>query len=166
MDVSRRGWLGLAGTAAVASTTLNTGASATTIRPMVADPTGFAPAPGIAHLKYNENPLGPPASAIQAMAELARSSWYYADDAEARLAAMIGKRLGVPASQVVLGHGSSEVITSAALAWGKRGKCGAELTVGHDHREKFERVLRGVRDHRVGTPLIRCQDVCGANRQA
>jgi histidinol-phosphate aminotransferase len=88
---------------------------------MVADPTGFAPAPGIAHLKYNENPLGPPASAIQAMAELARSSWYYADDAEARLAAMIGKRLGVPASQVVLGHGSSEVITSAALAWGKRG---------------------------------------------
>ena len=116
MDVSRRGWLGLAGMAAA-----STQASATTIRPMVADPTGFAPAPGIAHLKYNENPLGPPASAIQAMAELARSSWYYADDAEGRLAAMIGKRMGVPASQVVLSHGSSEVITSAALAWSKRG---------------------------------------------
>lgn len=115
MDVSRRGWLGLAGLAAT------TQASAVTIRPIVADPTGFAPAPGIAHLKYNENPLGPPASAIQAMADLARSAWYYADDAEARLAAMIGKRLGVPASQVVLSHGSSEVITSAALAWGKRG---------------------------------------------
>ena len=86
-----------------------------------ADPTGFAPAPGIAHLKYNENPLGPPASAIQAMADLARQAWYYADDAEGRLAAMIGLRLRVPASQVVLGHGSSEVITSAALAWGKRG---------------------------------------------
>ena len=118
MNISRRGWLGLAG-AAAASTTLNTGASAITIR--MADPTGFAPAPGIAHLKYNENPLGPPASAIQAMADLARSSWYYADDAESRLAAMIGARLGVPAAQVVLGHGSSEVITSAALAWGKRG---------------------------------------------
>ena len=116
MDVSRRGWLGLAGMAAA-----STQASATTIRPMLPDPTGFAPAPGIAHLKYNENPLGPPASAIQAMADLARSSWYYADDAEGRLAAMIGKRMGVPASQVVLGHGSSEVITSAALAWGKRG---------------------------------------------
>ncbi|WP_164156388.1 pyridoxal phosphate-dependent aminotransferase [Sandarakinorhabdus rubra] len=114
MDISRRGWLGLAGTTAAA-----TQASAITIR--MADPTGFAPAPGIAHLKYNENPLGPPASAIQAMADLARTSWYYADDAEARLAAMIGKRLGVPASQVVLGHGSSEVITSAALAWGRRG---------------------------------------------
>ena len=71
MDVSRRGWLGLAGMAAA-----STQASATTIRPMLPDPTGFAPAPGIAHLKYNENPLGPPASAIQAMADLARSSWY------------------------------------------------------------------------------------------
>lgn len=88
---------------------------------MLPDSTGFAPAPGIAHLKYNENPLGPPASAVEAMAALARQAWYYADDAEGRLAAMIGKRLGVPASQVVLGHGSSEVITSAALAWGKRG---------------------------------------------
>ena len=116
MDVSRRGWLGLTAVAGAAVP-----ARSITIRPMVADPTGFAPAPGIAHLKYNENPLGPPASALQAMADLARSSWYYADDAEGRLAAMIGKRLGVPASQVVLGHGSSEVITSAALAWGKRG---------------------------------------------
>ena len=113
MDVTRRGALGLAAAA--------TQASATSIRPTLADPTGFAPAPSIAHLKYNENPLGPPASALKAMAELARSSWYYADDAEGRLAAMIGQRLGVPASQVVLGHGSSEIITSAALAWGKRG---------------------------------------------
>ena len=115
MDVSRRSAFALAGVAAA------TQASAITIRPMLPDPTGFQPAPGVAHLKYNENPLGPPKSAIQAMAELARSSWYYADDAEERLKAMIGKRLGVPASQVVLGHGSSEVITSAALAWGKRG---------------------------------------------
>ncbi len=116
MDISRRGALGLAGAAAA-----STQASAITIRPMLPDPTGFAPAPGVAHLKYNENPLGPPPSAIQAMADLARSSWYYADDAEERLKAMIGKRLGVPGAQVVLGHGSSEVITSAALAWGKRG---------------------------------------------
>lgn len=116
MDVTRRGWLGLAGATAASAP-----AGAITVWPMVADPTGFSPAPGIAHLKYNENPLGPPPSALQAMAELARSSWYYADDAEARLAAMIGMWAGVPASQVVLGHGSSEIITSAALAWGKRG---------------------------------------------
>lgn len=115
MDVTRRGWLGLAGAAAAAP------ANAITILPLAADPTGFTPAPGVAHLKYNENPLGPPPSALRAMAELARSSWYYADDAESRLAAMIGKSLGVPAAQVVLGHGSSEIITSAALAWGKRG---------------------------------------------
>lgn len=120
MDVSRRGWLGLAGMVGAGASAATAGrADAITIH--TADPTGFAPAPGIAHLKYNENPLGPPASAIQAMADLARQAWYYADDAEGRLAAMIGKRLGVPASQVVLGHGSSEVITSAALAWGKRG---------------------------------------------
>lgn len=116
MDVTRRNWLGLAGTAAASAP-----ARAITIQPMVADPTGFAPAPGVAHLKYNENPLGPPASAIQAMADLARSAWYYADDAEERLKAKIGQRLGVPAAQVVLGHGSSELITSAALAWGRRG---------------------------------------------
>jgi histidinol-phosphate aminotransferase len=115
MDLSRRGIFGLAGAAAAASP-----AGALTMRP-AADPTGFAPAPGIAHLKYNENPLGPPSSALQAMADLARSSWYYADDAEERLKARIGQRLGVPASQVVLGHGSSELITSAALAWGRRG---------------------------------------------
>lgn len=116
MDISRRGWLGLAAAASAAAP-----ARAITIRPMLTDPSGFAPAPGIAHLKYNENPLGPPASALQAMADLARQAWYYADDAEGLLAAMIGKRLGVPAAQVVLGHGSSEVITSAALAWGRRG---------------------------------------------
>lgn len=116
MDVSRRGWLGFAATAGAAAAART---DAITIR--MADPTGFAPAPGIAHLKYNENPLGPPASAIQAMADLARTSWYYADDAEGRLAAMIGARLGVPAAQVLFGHGSSELMTSAALAWGKRG---------------------------------------------
>ncbi|WP_372917150.1 histidinol-phosphate transaminase [Sandarakinorhabdus sp.] len=116
MDISRRGWLGLAAAASAAAP-----ARAITIRPMLTDPSGFAPAPGIAHLKYNENPLGPPASALQAMADLARQAWYYADDAEGLLAAMIGKRLGVPAAHVVLGHGSSEVITSAALAWGRRG---------------------------------------------
>jgi histidinol-phosphate aminotransferase len=116
MAISRRGALGLAGAAAAAAP-----ASGITIRPMLADPAGFAPAPGIAHLKYNENPMGPPPSALQAMADLARSSWYYADDAEPRLAAMIAARFGVTPSQVVLGHGSSEVITSAMLAWGKRG---------------------------------------------
>lgn len=116
MDLSRRGVFGLAGAATAASP-----AGGITILPMLADPTGFAPAPGVAHLKYNENPLGPPTSALRAMADLARQAWYYADDAEERLKAAIGVRLGVPAPQVVLGHGSSELITSAALAWGKRG---------------------------------------------
>lgn len=116
MDISRRGALGLAGMAGAALP-----ARAVPSAPKLADPTGFAPAQGIAHLKYNENPLGPPASALAAMSDLARNSWYYADDAEGRLAAVIGKRLGVPAAQVVLGHGSSEIITSAALAWGRRG---------------------------------------------
>ncbi len=114
MDVSRRGLIGIAGAAAAVP------ARGISIAPP-ADPTGFQPAPGIAHLKYNENPLGPPPSALKAMADLARSAWYYADDAEERLKAKIAARLGVPADQVVLGHGSSELITSAALAWGRRG---------------------------------------------
>lgn len=115
MDVSRRSALALAGLAASAP------AGAITTGPMLPDPTGFAPAPGVAHLKYNENPLGPPPSAIQAMADLARSSWYYADDAEIRLRDRIAARLRVPAEQVLLGHGSSELITGAAIAWGRRG---------------------------------------------
>ena len=121
MDISRRGALGLASVAGAGAGAAVPARALTLALPPWADPTGFQPAPGIAHLKYNENPLGPPESARRAMAQLASSGWYYADDAEARLAAMIGKRLGVPAAQVVLGHGSSEVITSAALAWGKRG---------------------------------------------
>ena len=121
MDISRRGALGLASVAGAGAGAAVPARALTLALPPWADPTGFQPAPGIAHLKYNENPLGPPESAKRAMAQLASSGWYYADDAEARLAAMIGKRLGVPAAQVVLGHGSSEVITSAALAWGKRG---------------------------------------------
>ena len=46
MDISRRGALGLAGMAGAALP-----ARAITIAPKPADPAGFAPAPGVAHLK-------------------------------------------------------------------------------------------------------------------
>lgn len=81
----------------------------------------FGPAPGVAWLTYNENPYGPSPRAIQAMAEAASKGCYYADDAADRLRAMIAERFGLPANQVVIGNGSMEVLSAAALDWGRRG---------------------------------------------
>ena len=81
----------------------------------------FGPAPGIAWLTYNENPYGPSPKAIAAMAEAAAKGCYYGDDATERLAAMIAERFGLSGKHVVVGNGSSEVLSAAALEWGRAG---------------------------------------------
>jgi len=117
--LSRRGVFGLAaGTALAARAAGAAGATA------VAGPAPlprFGPAPGEAHLVFNENPYGPSPSALRAMAETAAKGSYYVDDVEPQLTAMIARRFGVAPEQVVLGNGSSEVLTAIALAWGRRG---------------------------------------------
>src|SRR5207302_4786634 len=56
-----------------------------------------------------------------AMADAASKGCYYADDATERLRRMIAERFGVTPGHVVIGNGSTEVLSAAALDWGRRG---------------------------------------------
>jgi histidinol-phosphate aminotransferase len=81
----------------------------------------FGPALGTAWLTYNENPYGPSPKAIAAMADAASKGCYYADDATERLRRMIAERFGLTPEQVVIGNGSTEVLSAAALEWSRSG---------------------------------------------
>jgi histidinol-phosphate aminotransferase len=114
--LSRRSLLG----AASAGTALALGGAPALAEAKPAEPL-FGPAPGVAWLTYNENPYGPSPRAIAAMAEAASKGCYYADDGTERLRGMIAQRFGLAAAQVVIGNGSSEPLSAAALEWGRRG---------------------------------------------
>src|SRR5438445_10006407 len=118
MAFSRRSLLGAAsaGTAA-----LTLGGTATIAAPANAEPPLFGPAPGTAWQTYNENPYGPSPRAIAAMADAASKGCYYADDGSERLRRMIAERFGLTRDHVVVGNGSTEVLSAAALDWGRRG---------------------------------------------
>src|SRR3954466_6950917 len=116
IEFSRRSLLG----AASAGTALALGGAPALAQAKPALPL-FGPAPGIAWLTYNENPYGPSPRAIQAMAEAASKGCYYADDATERLPRMIADRFGLAPEQVVIGNGSQEVLSAAALEWSRHG---------------------------------------------
>jgi histidinol-phosphate aminotransferase len=81
----------------------------------------FGPSPGIAWLTYNENPYGPSPKAIAAIAEAATKGCYYADDATDRLRAMVAERFGLTPGHAAIGNGSTEVLSAAAVEWGRHG---------------------------------------------
>ena len=81
----------------------------------------FGPAAGVAWLTFNENPYGPSPRALEAMAKTASKGCYYADDAAERLNAMVAERFGLAREQVVIGNGSTELLTAAASALGRKG---------------------------------------------
>src|SRR3954471_10402748 len=81
----------------------------------------FGPAPGVAWLTYNENPYGPSPRAIEAMADAASKGCYYADGASDRLRAMVAERFGLTPAHAVIGNGSQEVLSAAAIEWSRRG---------------------------------------------
>jgi len=81
----------------------------------------FGPSAGTAWLTYNENPYGPSPRAIAAMAEAASKGCYYADDATDRLRAMVAERFGLTPANASIGNGSTEVLSAAALEWGRQG---------------------------------------------
>lgn len=114
--LSRRSLIG----AASAGTALALGGA-----PVLAEPKPrrslFGPAPGIAWLTYNENPYGPSPRAIQAMAAAASKGCYYTDDASDRLRAMVAERFGLTPGHAVIGNGSTEVLSAAALEWSRSG---------------------------------------------
>lgn len=114
--LSRRSLIG----AASAGTTLALG-GVPAIAEAKPQSTLFGPRPGVAWLTYNENPYGPSPRAIEAMAEAASKGCYYADEATDRLRSMIAERFGVTPAHVVIGNGSTEVLSAAALEWGRAG---------------------------------------------
>ncbi len=81
----------------------------------------FGPGPGVALLSRNENPYGPAPSAIQAMADAASKGCYYADGGLRRLTDVVAERFSLSADHVIIGSGSTEVLSAAALAWGAKG---------------------------------------------
>lgn len=115
--LSRRSFMGAATVAPV----LAAGAARAARAAAAVEPPVFGPAPGVALLSRNENPYGPAPSAVQAMADAAAKGCYYADGGLKRLTAMIAERFGVSPEQVVVGSGSTEVLSAAALAYAKDG---------------------------------------------
>src|SRR6476469_1033046 len=115
IQISRRSLIGAASAGTMAL------AAAPAMSRTPAKPPLFGPAPGTAWLTYNENPYGPSPRAIQAMAETASKGCYYADDANDRLRAMVGQRFGLTPEHAVIGNGSQEVLSAAALEWSRHG---------------------------------------------
>ena len=71
---------------------------------------------GIVKLASNENPLGMSPAARRAMAEAALDAPRYPDNDAFALRAALAAHLGVDASWIVLGHGSSDILEMAARA--------------------------------------------------
>ncbi len=70
----------------------------------------------IVKLASNENPLGMSASARQAMLDAASEAGRYPDNDAFELRQALADHLGVDASWVALGHGSSDILEMAARA--------------------------------------------------
>jgi histidinol-phosphate aminotransferase len=78
---------------------------------------GSHPAPDIIWLDSNENPAGPPASAIKAMVDGAAASARYHFDEFPAFTNAIAQSENVKPEQVVFGVGSTEVIDAAICAF-------------------------------------------------
>jgi histidinol-phosphate aminotransferase len=112
-SVSRRSLFGIAGTtAAVLSLPI-------TARATTAPPNPLAPPPGAAFLMRNENPYGPSPRARQAIIDNAANGCWYADSGEEALVAAIARHHGLKPENILIGHGSSEVLNCATMAFGK-----------------------------------------------
>src|SRR3546814_18433278 len=64
----------------------------------------------------NENPLGLPQSAQQAMAQVISGLGRYPDPNGFELKAALSARYGVPAAWITLGNGSNDLLELASLA--------------------------------------------------
>ncbi len=109
---------------------LGAGAAITAAMPSLAE-FGFIEAPpalsehhpgGPIILSRNENAFGPSEKAIAAMQAAAHSANRYPETQTADLRNHIAKFHGIPAEQIVLGCGSSEILTVAAALYAGRGK--------------------------------------------
>ena len=119
MPTNRRNFLAGAGLATgLSAVPINAGAALAAQEAVQSD---FGPVNGQALLSRNENPYGPSPSAIKAISENAKMGCYYTDRALRRLHEMIAERHNVPTEQVVVGSGSTEILCTISLAWGREG---------------------------------------------
>jgi histidinol-phosphate aminotransferase len=78
--------------------------------------------PAVIRLCFNENPHGPPATAVRAAQQALTGANRYADaETFDALAARIAEREGVTPAHVLIGSGSSELLGLAAMAYARRG---------------------------------------------
>ncbi len=82
----------------------------------------FGPPPGKISLRFNENPYGPSAKALQAASRALRKGAYYPDPTQSELYAAIAAKYGVTRDHLFLSSGSNEALHAAMVAYGKTGK--------------------------------------------
>lgn len=82
---------------------------------LVAAPGASADRPGLIKLDGNENPYGPSPAARQAILASAGDASRYADATIETLTNQLAAHEGVPASQIVIGTGSGELLKMAGL---------------------------------------------------
>ena len=91
------------------------------IDPYVAGESSLPGVNRVVKLSSNENPFGPPPSAVEAIAAAAREMHRYPDSAATALREAIGARFGLDPARIVCGNGSDELIQHIILAYGGEG---------------------------------------------
>src|SRR5438270_12472610 len=88
---------------------LGVGVVASTLPPLLAQPAARSAGAGV-RLSANENPYGPSPSALAAMHDALGAGFRYPDEETDDLINTIAKLNNVPAEQVILGHGPSQIL--------------------------------------------------------
>ncbi len=125
MSISRRDWL----RASMLSGLSLAAAPAAFCKPAVETPVGYKPADGLlkARLSANENPYGPSASVIKTITEAAPDGYLYAMEQAKQFRKLVAETEGVPEDYILLGAGSGELLTAAALWVAYRSSAGRTI---------------------------------------
>ena len=92
------------------------------LRPGAAKAATIPSSANVVRLSSNENPYGPSPAALKAMTEGFGLAWRYPDEYADMLADELARLHSVPASQILLGDGSGEILKLAAATFTGRDK--------------------------------------------
>lgn len=144
-QISRRGFAGLLSAgAAYAALRPSLAMSAPALR-LVSEASNAA---GVVRLSANENAYGPSPMALKAMTDAFSLAGRYPGEHEQSLVDALARMHGVPAEQILLGNGSSEILKVATAAFTATGK---KLVVGNP---TFEALLSYARTSRADVVKI------------